>query len=234
MSTNAQNGAAGAAMKRLPTLPGQGPVTPNSSAHHNPSTPQPHHVPGSFTSPALGGTPKSFGTPRKGMLSGKTFPGTGVTPNASFSFNLASPSMGQGTPQGATSLDALASFPTPSVNGMSLNTLDAGAPMGLSLSSLGVNMSTGLSARGSTHGKIDDAERRRRLLAVLDSVGKQSGRLSREGLERVGRRCQLDMLPEEGKLVMAGKNAVMVDVRMFVLWTPALRQLSQCTDRPAG
>jgi len=215
-------GAQTTAMKRQPTANSQSSTTPAANQAQNISTPQPYLTPVPFTSP-FRGTSKLLGTPKRGV-SGKTIggtaAGTGLTPNSSFNFTFTSPGMNNASPSmsglNVPGIEGLAGFatPTPSFNG-----LDGGAGMGISLSSLGINMSTGFSAAGSAPGKIDDAERKRRLLQVLETVGKKSGRLSREGLERVGRRCELDMLPEEGKLVMAGKNAVMVDVRWFVLWT---------------
>lgn len=85
--------------------------------------------------------------------------------------------------------------------------------MGLSLSNLGINMGTSMSTGGSTSGKVNDAERRRRLLAVLDTIGKKKGRLSRESIKRIGRRY--DLVAEEAeplKLSLAGKAGFVVDV----------------------
>jgi len=86
--------------------------------------------------------------------------------------------------------------------------------MGLSLSNLGINMGTNMSSTESSSGKVDDAERRKRLLAVLDTIGREKGRLSRESIKRIGRRY--DLVPEEAeplKLSLAGKAGFLVDVR---------------------
>jgi hypothetical protein len=213
-----QPGATSAAMKRLPTGNGQAPTTPAGSFNLNQavSTPQSYLTPVPFASPSL-----RFGTPRKGMLGGKTSAAHGgLTPSSSFNFNLASPNLSIASPRGGglnvPGLDGLASFPVPSPNSLGFGALDGGVGMSMSLSNLGIDMSNQLSTGGPAPGKVDDAERRRRLLAVLETVGQKSGRVSKEGLERIGRRCELEMLQEPTKVVMAGK-ALLVDVRWFVL-----------------
>ena len=103
---------------------------------------------------------------------------------------------------------------TPSTSGLVLGAFDGGAAMGLSLSNLGINMGTNMSSTESSSGKVDDAERRKRLLAVLDTIGREKGRLSRESIKRIGRRY--DLVPEEAeplKLSLAGKAGFLVDVR---------------------
>jgi hypothetical protein len=206
-------------MKRLPTSNGQGPTTPAGSFAVNQagSTPR-SNTPIPFASPSF-----RFGTPRKGMLGGKTFAGSaqaGLTPNSSFNFNLASPNLSIASPmvvgRSVPGLDSLTGFPAASPNGLGFGALDGGVGMSMSLSNLGIDMSTQMSTGGTATGRVDDAERRRRLLAVLETVGGKSGRVSKEGLERVGRRCELEMLQEPSKVVMAGK-ALLVDVRWFVL-----------------
>jgi len=208
------NGAQAAAMKRLPTSSsGPAPVTPSASFNLLPSvsTPQPYTTPAPFASPA------ARGTPRKGMVEQKNFGGAmaGSTPNPSFNFSFESPGNPFATPN-MLNVDGAGLNGTPAASGLALGAFDGGTAMGLSLSNLGLNIGTSMSTGGSSSGKVGDAERRRRLLAVLESIGKKKGRLSREAIKRIGRRY--DLVPEETetlKLSLAGKAGFVVDVRIF-------------------
>ena len=101
--------------------------------------------------------------------------------------------------------------------------------MNLSLSGLGLNnmsmlgsLSQGMLGGGSSMGlghKLDDAERRRKLESVLNTLGASAGRISQEGVERLARRMGLEIYDEtrEGarSLMIAGKSVFAVDVSRF-------------------
>lgn len=159
-------------------------------------------------------SPGTRGTPKRGMLGQKTFgaAANGSTPIPSFNFSFGSPANASASP-GMMNLDAMGLNATPSASGLMLGAFDGGAAMGLSLSNLGMNVGPSMSAAGSTSGRVDDAERRRRLLAVVETIGKKKGRLSRESLKRLGLRHGL--VPDEAeplKLSLAGKAGFVVDV----------------------
>jgi len=116
-------------------------------------------------------------------------------------------------------MDGIDMSSTPAASGLALGAFEGGTAMGLTLSNLGINMGTSMSTGGSTGGKVDDAERRRRLLAVLETIGKKKGRLSRDAIKRLGRRY--DLVPEEAeplKLSLAGKAGFVVDVSRCFVW----------------
>ena len=85
------------------------------------------------------------------------------------------------------------------------------------MSGMGLGLGMGLSqsaAGGSVMGKLDDAERRRRLEAVLATVGSHSGVISHDSIERLARRLGLEFYQETGekKLMTFGGSSFAVDV----------------------
>lgn len=132
-------------------------------------------------------------------------------------FAFGSPAGAQGSPAisgtgGSMGLNALA-FDSPALGGGGGGA--GGVEMGLSLSNMShLGIGAGLSMTGSMSGRIDDGERRRRLEVILDVLGRRPGRISREAVDRLGRRCEFDRYQEsEDKISFAGKNAVLIDVR---------------------
>lgn len=152
------------------------------------------------------------GTPALGSMALGAHGTPFALPNSSFNFG--SPAFTFTSPNasgaGSTSIDALTGFTNPAA---SYSGMEGGTSMGMSLSSFGINlMGPSMSSTGSAAGKTDDAERKRRLEVIIDTIGRRPGRISREGLERLGRKCGLDtQMGEVDDLAMAGKN-ILVDV----------------------
>jgi len=151
--------------------------------------------------------------------------GQGLTPGLGQSFaGWSSPAIGAATSFGSTAGQVLVGFDSPAMlGGLGLTALEGGVGMGISMSNMG-NLGLGLSASGM--GKVDDGERRRRLEAVLATVGERHGRVSQEGLERLSRRFGLEVMWDEGMrdgrrtLSMAGSTMVVdVSVRLGE-WPP--------------
>ena len=170
---------------RPPTSNGVGPSTPAATATI--STPR------SNATPSTIGNNASFLSPNAGRFGGKYIgksPATGAT----------------GTP-------------TPAPGGgesPALVGLEGATGMGFSMSSLGMGMGLGLSssAMGSSSGKLDDAERRRRLEGVLESLESRSGIISQEAVSRLGRKWGLELYEEieDTKLLTLGGNSFALDV----------------------
>ena len=106
---------------------------------------------------------------------------------------------------------------------MALDSSVGSAPMGLSMSNLGLGLgfATGMGASASAQstgsGKLDDAERRRRLETVSTMIGKRPNRISQEGIERLARRLFREVDKEEAMgsnqnttFVMAGNNVAVI------------------------
>lgn len=76
----------------------------------------------------------------------------------------------------------------------------------------GLGLSMGVST--GSHSKLDDAERRRRLEAVLATLGRRPGPISQAGVERLARRGGLELYQEPGekKLMTLGGGNYAVDV----------------------
>ena len=117
-------------------------------------------------------------------------------------------------------------FDSPAALGLSL---EGGVGMGISMS--GMSGLGGLGLAGSSMGgRADDEERRRRLEAVIATVGARPGRVSQEGVRSLCQRCGLGLayMPGEqgeGKKSMgiAGKGIVL-DVSL----SACLRELKAC------
>lgn len=152
-----------------------------------------------------------------------------VTPGA-----LANAKMNLGTPMvrgaspatssqgGQAGFDALAGLQSPALAGIVSGVND----IGLHFGNLGpVALSgTGLSGTGSSAGgRIDEDERRRRMETTLDTLRKRPGNISRGAIERLARRCELDVLPEgEDSVSLAGKNAIVIDVSLAITDTESM------------
>lgn len=158
------------------------------------------------------------------MPGGKTFTAKASTPigeagtisggiaAASPAFNMGTPLLTFGSPAITLTSPNATGVGTSVANGMGFMGFDGGVGMGITLSNLGISMGApAMLATASATGKADDAERRRRLKTVLNTLGTRSGRISRDGIERLGRKCGLDIQAGDAELAMAGKN-VMVDV----------------------
>lgn len=143
-----------------------------------------------------------------GLEAGSSRP---ATPGSS-SLNIGLPAVPSASPAlsaqgGGSQLDALGSFGSPALSG--LGNMVAGVDMGLTLSNI-----SGLERPTASSGgaKIDDEERRKRLEVVLGTLRKRPGTISREAIERLGRKYGLDMLPSENSLTLAGTHGILVDV----------------------
>ena len=75
------------------------------------------------------------------------------------------------------------------LNLSSMSGLDGGVGMGISMSQMS-GLGLGL---GSVGARADEEERRRRLEGVVSRVGAHPGRVSRDGIERVGKRLGLEV-----------------------------------------
>jgi hypothetical protein len=110
------------------------------------------------------------------------------------------------------SVPSMMNFDSPAALGLSL---EGGVGMGISMS--GMSGLGGLGLAGSSMGgRADDEERRRRLEAVIATVGARPGRVSQEGVRSLCQRCGLGLayMPGEqgeGKKSMgiAGKGIVL-------------------------
>ncbi|KAI9715510.1 MAG: hypothetical protein M1828_000817 [Chrysothrix sp. TS-e1954] len=104
-----------------------------------------------------------------------------------------------------------------------IDSVTASAPMGLTMSNLGMGMGLGVgmglsaSAQSTGSGKLDDAERRRRLETVSTMLGGRSSRISQEGVERLARSLFQEVEREEGmgtnqntSYVMAGNSVAVI------------------------
>lgn len=169
---------------------------PRSAANGtNPSTPAAHPTPSSMGQ-------INFLSPTAGRVAGKTLGKT-------LAGHHSSPAVSSGTP----TLNNLAStFDSPAFVGME----PGSSSMGFSMSGLGLGMGLSTSALGaSSMGKLDDAERRRRLEAVLTALSKRTGRVSQEGLERLARKHGMDMYMEtsrEERVMTIASGAYAIDV----------------------
>lgn len=144
-----------------------------------------------------------------------------VTPGAlgSSKMNFGTPVLRGASPAtssqgGQASFDTLAGLQSPALAGMISGVNDLGLHLG-NLGALGLG-GTGLSGtRSSAGGRIDEDERRRRMETALDTLRRHPGRISRGAIERLAKRCELDVLPEgEDSVSLAGKNAIVVDVSL--------------------
>ena len=161
---------------------------------------------------------------------------------------MATPSLG-----GSTGVVGSTTFDSPSHAALAAAAMEPASssnPMGLGLSSLGFNnlgihgaggnlshlgMMSGLSGGmlgtssmgvNAGPGRLDEAERRRRLESVLSTLGERTGRICQEGLERLARRMGLEMFDEykdgERSLTLAGQKMFAVDVRTSILRAASL------------
>lgn len=107
------------------------------------------------------------------------------------------------------SVPGMINFDSPAALGLAL---DGGVGMGISMSGL-----SGLGLNGSSMGRADDDERRRRLETIIATLRTRPGRVSQEGVERLSKRCGLDFSSDQvkdGRVIksIAGKFFI-ADVR---------------------
>lgn len=141
------------------------------------------------------------------------------TPGAIGASSIAngSPALLKGSPApsslgaGMAQLDALSALGSPAMNG--LPAIPGSADMGLSLSNI-TGLGLGGTLVGSNQGgKLDDEVRRKRLEAVLQTLRKRSGYISREGMQRLARKCGMETYWDgDDNVTLAGQNSVMIDV----------------------
>lgn len=98
--------------------------------------------------------------------------------------------------------------------GLTMSNLGLGLGMGMTASALGMSGGVG----GSSTGKIDEAERRRRLEMVLATLATRPGKISEEGIKMLAKRLGLDTAEEGGGaageriLALAGNTTIWVGV----------------------
>lgn len=167
------------------------PRPPTSSTHPGPSTP-------GASATANGPTPKSQHTPASHLspshsrLGGK--------------FPSKTPAVSTPTP-GRSSAHATESIGSPALIGLDSTAMSHG----LSMSGLGLNMSL---PGASSMGALDDEQRKRRLEAVLATLGTKPGAITQAGVKRLAHRWGLELYEEPGdqKLVTLGGGKYAVDV----------------------
>lgn len=160
---------------------------------------------------------------------GKTIPGKGLTieqlqhaalssrpstPNA-LGWNIGSPGLMGHSPamsgvSGGMNLNILAGLESPALAAI------ASIASGMEDSKNQSNMSSlglGPTLSGTmASARMDENDRRRRIGSILGTIGTRPGRISRVAVERLARRFEMVIHDGGDPFVMAGKNAVLIEV----------------------